>query len=202
MKDIEIIEGNQNQLKQVYPQFKKDFTPDEQKSYQQLETLFAKKKYKLLLAKDKTIHEVVGYAFIYELEPLSALWLDYLAINQKYQNLGYGTLLFNKIAQSNHIGIFMEVEIPEGQRREEQLRRIHFYERLGAKKLQIPYKLPTNHGGFPMYLYFKNAPNVEQLHKEQLQEAITDAFHFIHSDVKNRDTILTEFLPSIMDEHF
>ncbi|WP_462410810.1 GNAT family N-acetyltransferase [Neobacillus sp. Marseille-QA0830] len=208
LNDIEIIEGELEDLRDVYQRFLQDFPPDEIKKYEHLELLLAKKNYRFLLAKHKIFDEIVGYAFTYEFEHVKAIWLDYMAIDERYRNAGYGTLLFNKIAQSKQdgiIGMFIEVEIPEeedGPKREEQLRRINFYERLGARKLNVPYQLPTNSGGFPMYLYFRPSSNVQLLPKKQIQEAIAEVFGYIHSDVNERETILKEFISLIQDEHF
>jgi GNAT superfamily N-acetyltransferase len=199
-KDIEIVEGDLNELKDVYQRFKEDFAPVELKSYEHLELLLTKEKYKLVLAKDKIVNEIMGYAFIYEFTNLKAIWLDYIAIDKKFRSSGYGSIFFRKLAnykQNESSGVFLEVEIPEdsqGHIREEQIRRINFYERLGAKNLDIPYELPTNDGGFPMYLYYRPCSGVEQLTMNGIQEAIAEVFEFIHSDVKNRDNILHSLL--------
>jgi GNAT superfamily N-acetyltransferase len=196
VNDIEIIEGSINDLENVYHRFTTYFASDELKSYQHLKLLMSKKNYKLLLAKDPIIDEIVGYAFIYEFNRLQAVWLDYMAIENVYRGSGYGALLFKKLTkwkQNGFRGIFIEVEIPEeneGVTRVNQLRRIRFYERLGAEKLPIPYQLPTDDGGLPMYLYFWKNPDVIRLSKEQIQEAIAEVFTFIHSDIKHRDDIL------------
>jgi GNAT superfamily N-acetyltransferase len=204
--DIEIVEGTIHDLKNVYQRFTADFASDELKSYQHLKLLMSKKKYKLLLAKDPIIDEIVGYAFIYEFNHLQAIWLDYMAIETEFRGSGYGALLFKKLSdwkQHKLIGLFIEVEIPgsdEGVTRENQLRRIRFYERLGAKRLPFPYQLPTIHGGLPMYLYFCPSPQVEKLPKEQIQEAISEVFNTIHSDIKHKDDILMEFYTLIEDD--
>lgn len=208
LNDIEILEGNINNLKDVYARFKKDFASDERKDYAHLEMLMVKKKYKLILAKHKVFNEIIGYAFIYEIDNQKVLWLDYMAIDLKFQNAGYGTLLFNKIAESKQegiLGIFLEVEMPTDKDeniKEEQMRRIKFYERLGANRLKFEYQLPTNNGGFPMYFYFRPSPNVRILPKEQIKETIASAFEYIHSDVNQRDTILKTFLSTVSDEYF
>jgi GNAT superfamily N-acetyltransferase len=196
VNDIEIIEGSINDLENVYPRFTTYFASDELKSYQHLKLLMSKMNYKLLLAKDPIIDEIVGYAFIYEFDRLQAIWLDYMAIENQYRGSGYGTLLFKKLTKwkQNRIrGLFIEVEIPEGNEGitgVNQLKRIRFYERLGAEKLPISYQLPTDDGGLPMYLYFWTSPDVKHLSKEQIQEAIAEVFTFIHSDIKHRDDIL------------
>ncbi|MCQ6279393.1 N-acetyltransferase [Bacillus sp. EB600] len=203
--DIEIIEGNLKDLNKVYAMLKEDFAAGELKDYAQLEMLIMKKNYKLLLAKHQIFDGIIGYAFIYQIDHLNAIWLDYIAIVKRFRNSGYGTLLFTKIAESYQrdiSGIFIEVEIPEeraGLEPDNQKRRINFYERLGAKKLAIQYELPTNEGGFPMYLYYKPSRNSELLKKSQLAEAISSTFNYIHSDVKNREIILIKAVTSIGD---
>ena len=208
LNDIEILEGNIDDLKEVYARFKRDFAADERKDYVHLEMLMVKKKYKLLLAKHKVFNVIIGYSFIYEADAQKVLWLDYMAVDNKFQNAGYGTLLFNKIAESKQegiLGIFLEVEIPDENNfalREEQIRRIKFYERLGAKRLGFDYQLPTNNGGFPMYLYFRPSPNVRVLPKEMIKETISSAYEYIHSDIKQRDIALKSFLTTVQDEYF
>jgi len=203
--EIELSEGNLTELKDVYHRLSADFPANELKDYSQFQLLLANEKYKLLWAKKQ--EEIVGYALIYEFEHLPAIWLDYMAIDQQFRNAGYGSLLFQKILQSKQdgfIGMFVEVEIPEEEKdiREQQIRRINFYERLGARRLNIPYKLPTNDGGFPMYLYFRPSSNVHRLPKEQIEAAIEEVFQFIHSDVTDRHAILDEFSPFIEDNYF
>lgn len=205
MSDIEIVDGGIHELKDVYQQYINDFAIDELKKYEQLEFLLSRKNYKLLLLKDRTINEIVGYTFIYELKQLNSIWLDYIAVMKKYRNQGYGTLLFNKILHYNEdgLGVFIEVEIPEeGHNKENQLRRIKFYERLGVKKLHLSYLFPTYNGGFPMFLYFRPSSNIQKLPKKLIQEAITEVFENIHTDVKNREHILRKFFSTIEDEHF
>ncbi|WP_026564095.1 GNAT family N-acetyltransferase [Bacillus sp. UNC41MFS5] len=203
--EIEISEGNLSELHNVYQLLQADFPANELKDYKHFQLLLANEKYKLIWAKQQ--EEIVGYALIYEFDHLPAIWLDYIAIDQQFRNAGYGSLFFQKILQSKQdgfIGIFVEVEIPEedGDTREQQLRRINFYERLGARRLKIPYILPTNDGGFPMYLYFRPSSNVHRLPEEQIEAAIQEAFQFIHSDVIDKDTILNEFSTFIGDEYF
>ncbi|MBP1930181.1 GNAT family N-acetyltransferase [Ammoniphilus resinae] len=203
MDNVNIIEGSINELKDVYQQFTQDFAVDELKGYAQLEFLLTQKGYKLLLAKDRKTNETIGYAFIYVLQHVKAIWLDYMAIMEGFRNAGYGTTLFNKMVQYNQdgLGLFVEVELPtEGPDKENQIRRINFYERLGAKRLHIPYEFPTNHGGFPMYLYFK--PNVHVIPKKLIQESLAEVFEIIHSDVLNRNQILQNILPKVKDEYF
>ncbi len=205
---IEIVEGNLDDLENVYSRLTEDFAVDELKEYEQLRILLLKKKYKLLFAKHKEFNEIIGYAFIYEIDLINAIWLDYIAIDKRFQNAGYGTMFFNKIANVNQkeiLGIFIEIEIPteqEGSLKATQIKRINFYERLGAKKLNTNYELPTKNGGFPMYLYFRPAEKVQMLPKQEIMAGISSTFNYIHSDVENRKDILNKIVLTIEDAIF
>jgi GNAT superfamily N-acetyltransferase len=202
-KSIELLEGSIDDLKFVYKRFEREFAAKERKDYQHLISLINGGKYKLFLAKDRGLNHIVGYAFVYKIDYPLALWLDYIAIDVPYQNLGYGTLLFNKIIEycSEFLGLFLEVEIPDKENFGfiQQLRRIKFYERLGARKLAIHYKCPTVHDGLPMYLYFWPSPCTLMLHKEQIQAAITAVFDDVHSDQPYRSEVLKSFYSTIED---
>jgi GNAT superfamily N-acetyltransferase len=207
LNDIVLVEGSHEELKIFYPRIQADFAADELKDYEHLKMLVSQKSYKFLLAKHKLSSEIIGYAFVYEIAHINAFWLDYIAIVPAFRNGGFGTIFFNKIVESKqdkYMGLFIEVEIPEeteGATRVEQLRRIRFYERLGAKRLSINYELPTKNGGFPMNLYFRPSSTTQVLPKEYIKEAILSAFETIHSDVSDRDDVLNKFIDLIGDEY-
>ncbi|MHC0037613.1 GNAT family N-acetyltransferase [Pseudoneobacillus sp. C159] len=200
---IRFIEGSLSQFKDVYQCLLEDFPVEEVKGFGHMEELLSSGRYKLLLAMEPNHNVIAGYVFIYVFEGLPAIWLDYLAINQKIRGSGIGTQFFNELVKFKEgvSGMFIEVEKPDdhpGNKREDQLRRIRFYERLGAKKLPISYELPTKSGGFPMYLYYKSAYGDQApLSKEQIESAINEVFHVIHSDVAKKEAILKKILASI-----
>ncbi len=208
LNDIDIVQGDTNDLKTIYARFQNDFDANEIKEYKHIEMLMSNKKYKLLIAKHKVFEDIIGYAFIYEMEDLNVLWLDYMSIEKRFQNAGYGTLLFNKIAEGDNkksLGVFFEVEIPsdeDAEKKKNQQRRITFYERLGAKQLHVDYEFPTNNGGFPMLLYFKPFANVPMITNEKIQASITSAFNYIHTDVGQKNSILKRITGDIRDEYF
>ncbi len=205
-KRIELLEGGMDDLKFVYKRFEHEFAAKERKDYPQLVSLISGGNYKLLLAKDQRLNHIVGYAFVYKMADPLVLWLDYIAIDVACQNSGYGTLLFNKIVEygGEFLGLFLEVEIPDKDDLGfvQQLRRIKFYERLGAKRLAIRYKCPTVDDGLPMYLYFRPSPGTWTLRKEQIQAAITGVFNGVHSDRTCRWKVLRDFYHTIEDVCF
>ncbi|HEX2925463.1 MAG TPA: GNAT family N-acetyltransferase [Ruminiclostridium sp.] len=201
--NLELKEGKIDELKYIYGKLQKDFAPDELKKLTHLELLMSENKYRLLLAQDKTINKTVGYAFVYEITEPKTLWLDYMVIESKFQSAGYGSVLYEKIAgfYPGILGVFSEVEIPDPTdvTYTNQLRRIRFYERLGAKRLSFDYRLPTYDGGLPMYLYFRASAPVNHLTGQEIKEAVNSAFEYIHSDIRHREKIREECFKSIPD---
>lgn len=203
LNDIEIVNGSISDLVILYSNFERDFPQNERKSIEHLKMLMSKKRYKLLLAQNKLFNEIVGYALIYIIDEPKVLWLDYMAIEDKYQNAGYGSLLFNKIIEcegEGKSGMFMEVEIPIDSNTTQQ-KRVQFYERLGAKKLSNTYKLPTLNGGLNMNLYYRAISNDKVLPTEIIKKSIASTFDYVHTDIYNRDEILKSFITTIKDEY-
>jgi GNAT superfamily N-acetyltransferase len=206
--DIDLLKGDISDLNHVYTKYEKEFAEEERKDYKHLAMLLNDGRYKLLLARDKDKEIIVGYALVYDIENLNVLWLDYLAIFSEYRNKGYGTLMLKKIIKykwEEKIGIFLEVEIPNSQDkqfRKNQIRRIGFYKRLGAKRLSTKYQLPTPNGGFPMYLYFCPFNNVHVLHGDMIKKTIISVFEYIHSDIPKKMEIVKSFLDKPVDEYF
>ena len=204
---MDVIEGSIHDLEFIYDRLEKDFPPDERKDRKQIESLMLKNKYKLLLAKDPTLSEVIGYAFVFETEKPRLLWIDYIAIDPKFQSKGYGTMLFTEVLEKSNdvIGIIVEVEKANHKNekiREKQKKRIDFYKRLGASRLNIAYHLPTKEGSIPLDLYFKPKQGVNYLPKEVIQNKICSVFQFIHGDIEHRNIVLNRFDNAIDHEYF
>ncbi len=208
LNDIIVSEGTINDLDVIYEKMKQDFPSDERLKRDRIELLMANGNYQLLIAWHQLFDVIVGYAFVFEPEYPKIIWLDYMAVDIKFRNMGYGTLLFNKLSEhrsGDNLGVFLEIEIPEAENekiREDQNRRIKFYERLGAKKLAAEYELPTNENSQKMYLFFRPSFGLHFLSKDQIQESITSAFEYIHGDKSHWDNVLKRFVQSIHDESF
>lgn len=206
LNDINVTEGTLADLDEVYPRLVRDFPPAERLERSRVEFLMSKRRYRLILARHRLFDHVLGYAFIFEPESPQVTWLDYMGIESRFQNSGYGTLMFNKIAQMrqpDNLGVFLEVEpinSEDPRAREDQERRIRFYERLGAKRLDVPYQLPTTTDSLPMHLMFRPSSGVHLLPKEVIREAIASAFEYIHSDAPHRDALYKGFIHAIRDE--
>ena len=186
-----ITRGNIEDLHQIYKNYESDFPENERKTLVQLEFLMRTGTYYLLLAYDETYDERMGYAFVYPVLETKQLWIDFIAIEQNYQGKGFGSILMKKLieeAEADMEGVLLEVEIPDGslgnsEEHSLQLRRIAFYERLGAVKLDVDYILPSEAGGTPMYLFHIPVTNVLSLGKEDIYETVACVYRFIHTDV-------------------
>lgn len=198
-KNIELVHGNYKDFLEIYPNFVKEFPRYERKSMNHIKELLRKDCYELILAIDKLTKLRIGYALIYKIEQEKSLWLDYIVIEKQHQGKGYGTIMFEKILdlyEDCYAGIFLEVEIPSGYKPDQE-RRLKFYEKLGAKHSGIDYKIPTNEGGFPMYLLFKGFKNDILPSKERLKSVIKSVYGCIHSDISCVDEIYKKLVKKL-----
>lgn len=189
--DLEIIEGSKENLEELYKNFERNFPQEQSKEKEYLFSLLSKKNYNILLAYNKTLNMIVGYALLYRIEKYNALWLDYIAIKDVFQGSGFGSLFFNKIINfedDKKVGMFLEVEIPENNDIKSK-RRINFYEKLGCKRININYFMPSETGGSPMYLYFKPISK-KNISKQMIKKVIINTFNSINEDVSNRNESL------------
>ena len=194
--------GTIEDLHQIYESFERDFPENERKPLTHLENLMNTGTYDLLIAHDDIQTERVGYALVFRVPETKQLWIDFIAIEQAHQGKGLGSIFMKKIIETaahDMDGVLLEVEIPEVGNYESdenlylfQLRRIAFYERLGAIKLDVDYVLPSDDGGVPMYLYHIPLTNVSSLGEDGIHRTVERVYRFIHSDVskqKQRDAL-------------
>lgn len=204
LNSLSVQMGGSADLDQIYPRLMRDFPPDELKSRGQFERLMSKGQYKLYLAKHATLG-VIGYALMYEPKSPKIAWLDYIAIDEQYRNAGFGTAFFTRLCEmlkGDRMGMMLEVEPPtsddEAKMAIEQ-RRIRFYQRAGAKQLDVEYLFPSEDGPYPLLLFFRPISHVDVLSATQIREMIRSAYEYIHDDVRDREAILQRFLGKVRD---
>lgn len=209
--DVIVRQGTLVDLETVYPWLVHDFPASELKSRGQFERLMAKGDYTLYLlhlaqhaASDADADAVVGYALVYEPASPAIAWLDYIAIDPRLRNSGLGTAFLNKLCQTlgSTLGLMLEVEPPTSADADtlvNQRRRIAFYERIGARRLNVTYFFPAQDGPLPMLLYFRPIATLAALPKEHIQAIIKAVYEYVHDDVLNRFDILSSFIGQITD---
>ncbi|MBE0450404.1 MAG: GNAT family N-acetyltransferase [Clostridia bacterium] len=196
MEELTIIEGGLSDVIRFYDSIIEEFPKGERKALDVFIRLFETGDYKLLIAFSETGIEV-GYAFLYTIRKLSILWLDFIVIHPEFQGKGYGSKFFDKMSSfyDSYIGMLLEVEIPE-EANENQMRRISFYERMGAVRLNLKYYLPNEFGGLEMYLYYKSFNSNASPEAEVVIAAIESAYEFIHSDIRDKELWLRQTINS------
>ena len=180
-------------IRQMYGHYKQAFPEAERKPYDRLAALVRGGKYRILLARDTARDKVVGYAFVYHDD--ATAWLDYLEVLPEFRSGGYGARLFSALIDGlgpGQDGLYLEVDRPQPGETDssDAVRRIRFYERLGTRRLQVNYELPTAEGACPMYLYFKPKPGAGLPSRAAWLRSVEAVFQYVHSDISAAAAIL------------
>lgn len=186
---LKIEQKNFEYFQIVYRDMLKQFPAAELKSFENFNNMFKNSNYCLYSVNDKD--NAVGYFMLFKDLKSKILWLDYIAIIKEYQSKGYGHRIFEELKQhfsSDFNGIYLEVEKPVLNKKN-TIRRINFYENIGAKKLDINYFYPNKAGGLPMNLYFLPFNNSPLPLKNTILQTIREVFKNIHNDCKSLECI-------------
>lgn len=198
-------EGSLADLDIVRQKLLRDFPPDEVKSLERLRQLIASRLYRLYWFSDPTRDGDVGYAIVYQPQQPRMRWLDYFAIEPGLRDQGYGSRAFRALCglSADTQGLMLEVQPPTSDDPAtliEQQRRIAFYTRLGARRLDVPYFFPSASRADPLLLYFWPTPTTTSLSRETIQGMVRRVYEDIHGDVPNRGAILDTFIDAIDDQ--
>lgn len=206
LNNLSVHEGTAGDLEAIFPLLQRDFPPEELKSHAQFERLMAHGEYKLYLATHATLGTTFGYALMFEPKSPRIAWLDYIAIDPRFRNTGFGTAFFQRMCEmlkADRSGIMLEVE-PATSSDEATLaiqqRRIAFYKRLSAKQLDVEYVFPTEGKPYPLLLFYRPIRKASVLRAEDIQAMIRAAYSYIHNDVENRGAILQTFVDKVRDQ--
>jgi len=184
---IQYRKGSKDEIANIYLSFADEFPINERKTMAELRTLMDNGAYHLIIAEEaledafEETTQRIGFAFVYMPENANFVWLDYLVIEKNHQSKGYGSRFFNYLLQLTPYlkYMFMEVEIPNGLDIN-QIRRVQYYERLGAVKYPLDYLLPIPEGSIPMSLYLSKLESAEPLQMSEVLEIIRHAHGYIH----------------------
>ncbi len=139
-------------------------------------------------------NEPIGY--ILGLEYNDFLFIDYFAIFKKFHSKGFGSLVLEELKNKNIKGIFLEVEKPDNINQNKE-KRIKFYEKNGAKRLDINYLFPTNDKNkfIEMFLYYIPI-KISTPIKDDIYSLIKYIFNTIHKDIPHKNEILDKIIKS------
>lgn len=202
-KDVEISLGDVTDLDLVYPSLVESFPPCERKSYEYIKDLMIEIDYKLVIAKHKIDKQLIGFAFLFIEESEKMLWLDFIAIEEKFQSLGYGSILFKGIIEllgSDKKGMFLEIEKPDDINLNRS-KRVVFYNRLGCITLDCLYYLPTPiiESPLEMLLLYKPISKDKIIPSDVVKKVIIAEHKNVHKDITLGDEILSLFIDGVGD---
>lgn len=175
----------------IFEDMQKQFPPEELKDFSTFKKLLNTPDYKLFVLEDNS--RLTGYLIFLEDKQSKTIWIDYVAILKEYHGCGFGSEIFHiaKNTFKDLKGCYLEVE-KQNPDDINTLRRIKFYTRLGAKKLDVDYIYPNKTGGLPMDLYFMPFDETYFPSKEDMMQAINHTFSYLHSDIKNTKEIFSK----------
>lgn len=203
---LAVRKGTVADLDTIYARLMRDFPAGELKDRAQFERLLAGGHYTLYLARHIALQTDIGYAFVYEPASPKIAWLDYIAIEPAYRSAGFGAALFQQLCGmlTESLGVMLEVEpatSDDPATSAVQRRRIAFYERMGARPLDVDYLFPSKAGPLPMLLFFRPVAKIKTLPKEQITTIITAVYEHIHADVATRQEALQAVIDAVRDQH-
>lgn len=191
---MQILENKNPNIEKLYTKIQEQFPPSEIKEKSVFEKIIKTSGCKIydILYENK----ICGFFTFCELNNKTIL-IDYFAINKEFHSMGLGTKTFEKIKSDlPYNGCYLEVEHPDPNEIN-TIRRIKFYENLGAKEIKIPYIYPNKNGGLPMKLYFMPFKNNYIPTIEQTEKNIHLAFEKLHFDINNKNEIYNKIFASI-----
>lgn len=176
--------------KRIYEDLESQFPKEELKSKEKFLALSGEEAYEVRLALSGGVE--VGYLTTVFDKKSCTLWLDYFAIYKEFHSKGYGSaILKSLIAQSDSNGCFLELEKPDDAA-PNTTRRIEFYKRLGAFRLDVDYLFPHSEGVLPMELYYLPIKSTQSPSKKDIFSAIENTFEVIHDDIPHRKSVFDE----------
>ncbi len=140
---INLIEIDIKEFKKdVFPEYKSLFPPEERKPYRSFKKTFKRNYTKFL--KINYDNNFVGFFVLNILD--SNIQIDYFAILNKYQSSGYGSMALQKLHEIyKNYSFFIEVEKADCGISEEDTKtrkkRISFYEKNGYRKIDFTFSL-------------------------------------------------------------
>lgn len=170
---------------EIFSDMQKQFPPEEMKSFAELNNILQNGNYKFALAYDDK--EPVGYVIFLKND---YIWIDYIAIFEKYHSMGYGSKILEAIFDkySDLKGCFFEVE-PKDFNNIQTIKRLNFYKKLGCETLDFEYYFPNNIKELRLELLYKSFDGKIPSKSETLQQ-IEFVFEALHSNIKTKFTTL------------
>lgn len=178
----------------IYKDMCTQFPPSELKPFDVFERLLCDEKKNYLLLQAREDQKTAGYLIMALDNEQNALWLDYIAIYKEFHSSGYGSRILETLKNTykDYMGIYLEVEKAD-EKDINTLRRIKFYTRLGAKKIDCLYFYPNKEGCLEMDLYFLPFQNAFP-DRKSIKASVENIFFKLHSELPHLNKILNKII--------
>ena len=187
---MKLIEKTNIDIGTLYSELEKQFPKCEMKPKEIFAQIIQNPSYKVYFITND-YNNKCGYFTFLELEDNTIL-IDYFAINKEYHSQGIGTKTFNEMKKYfSYNGCYLEVE-QKSKQDINTIRRANFYEKLGAKLIDIQYTYPNNDGGLPMDLYFMPFSKDYFPDRKNTLKNIKTVFEKLHFDITFAENIYAE----------
>ena len=134
--NYEFRKMNADEFDSVFSILVDSFPADEYRDYEKQRKLPDNNRYSIYVLID--CNKIKGFIAVWEFDDL--IFIEHLAVFEKYRNQGTGTSLLKQICSMTDKDICLEVELPET---EKARRRIGFYERNGFVLNNYDYEQPA-----------------------------------------------------------
>ena len=164
--NFEFRKMNADEFDSVFSILVDSFPADEYRDYEKQRRLPDNNRYSIYVLID--CNKIKGFIAVWEFDDL--IFIEHLAVCEKYRNQGTGTSLLKQICSMTDKDICLEVELPET---EKAKRRIAFYERNGFFLNNYEYEQPAysaDKKAVPLLIMTYNKPVSYERFKEIRKE--------------------------------
>jgi ribosomal protein S18 acetylase RimI-like enzyme len=185
--DLKIKIENSYRWMIVESLYLKSFPANERQSIEKIIDRIEKGKIELIIVYHQD--EAIGFALIWRVKNLKSIYLEYIAVEEDYQNRGVGKeiikFLMNQLIPSEKIIAEIE-DYLFGENKQQRLRRYLFYKNLGFAKIDgVDYFLPPLDGTSPTKMDLLIYPTQDNLSKEYVKSVIKLLFEEVYEKSKN-----------------
>ncbi len=188
---FEEINVNNNRFNEAIEIYNESFPDKEKRPLNDLKNNINESE-KLFIGKYNDL--TIMLSIIWEIENTDYLFLDYLAVKKEYRNKRIGTNFLKNIFNifKNYNNVIFEVENPEeGENKNQRIKRINFYKKLGAKELTgFKYFLPPRNGEIEnMVLMILSRNQNEVLNGEKIENVLSLIYKYVYHRDNNDETL-------------
>jgi diamine N-acetyltransferase len=185
--DLKISNENSNRWKIVESLYLKSFPANERQSIEKIIDRIEKGKIELIIVYHQD--EAIGFALIWRVKNLKSIYLEYIAVEEDYQNRGVGKelikFLMNQLLPSEKIIAEIE-DYLFGENIQQRLRRYLFYKNLGFEKIDgLDYFLPPLDGTSATKMDLIVYPAQDNLPKKYIKSVIKLLFEEVYEKSEN-----------------